>query len=56
MDLENIEVRGGHSRLSLFFVLFCFLFVFCIVKIIVDLYAINKGNKGDTKKFPSYYR
>ena len=56
MDLENIEVRGGHSRLSLFFCLFlfCFVFFFCIVKIIVDLYAINKGNKGDTKKFPSY--
>ena len=29
-------------------------FLFCIVKIIFDLYVINRGNKGDTKKFPSY--
>ena len=43
MDLENIEVRGGHSRLSFFF----FFFRFGIVKIIVGLYAINKGNKGE---------
>ena len=43
IDLENIEVRGGHSRLSFFFS------PFGILKIIVGLYAINKKAKVVTK-------